>query len=105
MTRVVVTGIGVASPYGLGREAFWTGLVAGRCAIGPVTLFDTEGFRSRLAAEVPLPRRTPGVSRRRSRADTLAVAAADEAVADAGLGRDALRPAAGGRGTRAGRSA
>lgn len=94
MTRVVVTGIGVASPYGLGREAFWTGLAAGRCAIGPVTLFDTEGFRSRLAAEVPLPRRTPGVSRRRSRADTLAVAAADEAVADAGLGRDALRPAA-----------
>jgi 3-oxoacyl-[acyl-carrier-protein] synthase II len=94
VTRVVVTGIGVASPYGLGREAFWTGLAAGRCAIGPVTLFDTEGFRSRLAAEVPLPRRTPSVSRRRSRADTLAVAAADEAVADAGLGRDALRPAA-----------
>lgn len=93
MRRVVVTGIGVASPYGLGRGPFWAGLAAGRCAIGPVTLFETQGFRSRIAAEVPLAYGPRG-SRRRSRADWLAVAAADEAVADAGLARRELRPAA-----------
>jgi 3-oxoacyl-[acyl-carrier-protein] synthase II len=93
VTRVVVTGIGVVSPYGLGRAAFWSGLAAGRCAIGPVTLFETEGFRSRIAAEVPAVT-MPRASRRRSRADRLAIAAADEAVADAGLDREALRPAA-----------
>jgi len=90
--RVVVTGIGVASPYGLGRSPFWTGLAAGRCAIGPVTLFETEGFRSRIAAEVPVGD-VPRASRRRSRADRLALAAADEAVADAALTPAELRPA------------
>lgn len=92
MNRVVVTGIGAASPYGLGRSTFWGGLAAGRCAIGPVTLFETDGFRSRIAAEVP-DTTIPRASRRRSRADRLAIAAADEAVADAGLDRRALRPA------------
>src|SRR5581483_7461335 len=80
-------------PYGLGRDAFWSGLAAGRCAIAPVTLFDTDGFRARIAAEVPAGR-IPRPSRRRSRADRLAIAAADEAVADAGLERRELRPAA-----------
>jgi 3-oxoacyl-[acyl-carrier-protein] synthase II len=91
--RVVVSGIGVASPYGLGRGPFWSGLAAGRCAIGPVTLFETDGFRSRIAAEVPA-LEVPRVSGRRSRADRLAIAAADEAVTDAGLSRNELRPAA-----------
>jgi 3-oxoacyl-(acyl-carrier-protein) synthase len=91
---VLVTGLGVASPYGLGQDAFWTGLAGGCCAIGPITLFPTEGFRARLAAEVPAAAAIPRASRRRSRADRLAVAAADEAVADAGLTRAALRPAA-----------
>lgn len=94
MSRVVVTGLGVVSPYGLGRRAFWAGLAAGRCAIGPITLFATEGFRSRIAAEVPEDTVIPHVSRRRSRADRLAIAAADEAVADAGLTRADLEPAA-----------
>jgi 3-oxoacyl-[acyl-carrier-protein] synthase II len=93
VTSVVVTGIGVVSPYGLGRAAFWQGLSAGRPAIGPLSLFPTDGFRSRIAAEVP-GRAFPGTSARRSRADRLAIAAADEAVADAGLAREALRPAA-----------
>lgn len=92
--RVVVTGVGAVSPYGLGRRAFWTGLAAGRCVIGPVTLFETEGFRARIAAEVPPDAVVPRASRRRSRADRLAIAAADEAIADAGLTRAELSPAA-----------
>jgi 3-oxoacyl-[acyl-carrier-protein] synthase II len=90
---VVVSGVGVVSPYGLGRARFWAGLTGGRCAIGPVTLFDTDGFRARIAAEVPAVT-IPRASRRRSRADRFAVAAADEAVADAGLERTDLLPAA-----------
>ena len=68
MIRVVVTGLGVVSPYGLGRRAFWAGLAGGRCAIGPITLFETDGFRARIAAEVPADTVVPRVSRRRSRA-------------------------------------
>jgi 3-oxoacyl-[acyl-carrier-protein] synthase II len=90
----VVTGMGVVSPYGVGRATFWSGLVEGRPAIGPITLFETEGFRSRLAGEVPRDVRLPRASRRRSRADRLVITAADEAVADAGLTRADLRPAA-----------
>jgi len=93
MPDVLVTGIGVVSPFGLGRAAFWQGLAAGRSAIGPLTLFPTDGFRARIAAEVPAGA-VPRGPARRSRADRLAIAAADEAVADAGLGRAELRPAA-----------
>jgi 3-oxoacyl-(acyl-carrier-protein) synthase len=86
MTRVVVSGLGVVSPYGVGVKTFWAGLARGDCAIRPLTVIDTEGLRSRIAAEVPaevLP--TLGVSRRRSRADRIALAAAREALAEAGL--------------------
>jgi 3-oxoacyl-[acyl-carrier-protein] synthase II len=92
--RVLVTGLGVISPYGSGRRVFWDGLASGRCAIRPIDLFDTEGFRARVGAEVPATAALPGVSARRSRADRFAVVAADEAVRDAGLSRKALRPAA-----------
>jgi 3-oxoacyl-[acyl-carrier-protein] synthase II len=86
MTRVVVTGLGVVSPYGAGAKTFWAGLAAGACAIRPVTLIDTDGFRSRIAAEVPADAMAGlGVSPRRARADRLALAAAREALADADL--------------------
>ena len=84
MTRVVVSGLGVVSPYGVGAKTFWAGLATGECAIRPLTVIDTEGFRSRIAAEVPadvLP--ALGVSSRRSRADRIALAAAREALAEA----------------------
>ena len=86
MTRIVVSGLGVVSPYGAGVKTFWAGLATGECAIRPITVIDTEGFRSRLAAEVPadvLP--ALGVSPRRSRADRIALAAAREALAEADL--------------------
>src|SRR5947208_11281309 len=50
--RVVVTGIGVLAPNGIGLEAFWESLLAGRSGIGPITLFDATNFKSRIAGEV-----------------------------------------------------
>jgi len=86
MTRVVVSGLGVVSPYGAGVKTFWAGLATGECVIRPLTVIDTEGFRSRIAAEVPSDViGALSVSRRRSRADRLALAAAREALADADL--------------------
>jgi 3-oxoacyl-[acyl-carrier-protein] synthase II len=84
--QVVVSGLGVVSPYGAGAKSFWTGLAAGTCAIRPITVIETEGFRSRIAAEIPAETVSGlGASRRRSRADRLALAAAREALADSGL--------------------
>jgi 3-oxoacyl-[acyl-carrier-protein] synthase II len=82
MRRIVVTGLGAVSPFGTGVKAYWAGLAAGACAIRPLTVFDAEGFRCRIAAEVP--EVTTG-SPRRSRADRLALGAALEALDDAGL--------------------
>jgi 3-oxoacyl-[acyl-carrier-protein] synthase II len=84
MKAVVVTGLGAMSPFGTGVKAYWDGIRSGVCAIRPLTILDADGFRCRIAAEVPAP--IPG-SRRRSRADRLALAAAREAIDDAGLGR------------------
>jgi len=50
--RVVVTGMGVLAPNGIGVDAFWKSLVAGESGIGPITLFDASGFKSRIAGEV-----------------------------------------------------
>jgi 3-oxoacyl-[acyl-carrier-protein] synthase II len=84
--RVVVSGLGVVSPYGAGVKSLWTGLSAGACAIRPVTAIETEGLRSRVAAEVPAEVLVGlRASRRRSRGDRLALAAAAEALVDAGL--------------------
>ena len=50
--RVVVTGMGVIAPNGTGLREFWRTLAAGESGIGPITLFDAEGFKSRIAGEV-----------------------------------------------------
>ena len=83
---VVVSGLGAVTPYGAGAKNFWSGLAAGTCTIKPATVIETEGFRCRIAAEIPADVMiTLGMSRRRSRADRIALAAAEEALADAGL--------------------
>ncbi len=52
MNRIVITGIGVISPIGVGREAFWKGATAGQSGLGPITLFDASTFPVRIGGEV-----------------------------------------------------
>jgi 3-oxoacyl-[acyl-carrier-protein] synthase II len=86
--RVVVTGIGPVTPVGIGRKAFWDGLVSGRSGGGDVTLFDTSDFPVRTAAEVrdfdPAVFMEPKAIKRTDRAVHFAIAAAKLAWEDAG---------------------
>jgi 3-oxoacyl-[acyl-carrier-protein] synthase II len=50
--RVVVTGMGVVCPVGIGLEEAWKNLVAGRSGIGPITQFDASSYPTRIAGEV-----------------------------------------------------
>ncbi|MFZ5476212.1 MAG: beta-ketoacyl-[acyl-carrier-protein] synthase family protein [Myxococcota bacterium] len=55
MSGVVVTGIGMVTPLGVGVETTWRALLAGHDGVGPIRRFDASGFPVRFAAEVPLP--------------------------------------------------
>lgn len=86
---VVVTGLGVAAPNGLGTKEFWSATCEGSSGIGRVTRFDPSGYPARLAGEVPgfvaedhLPSRLIPQTDRMTR---MALAAADWALADAGV--------------------
>jgi 3-oxoacyl-[acyl-carrier-protein] synthase II len=50
--RVVVTGMGMVTPLGIGTEASWRALCQGKSGVGPVTHFDASQFRTRIAGEV-----------------------------------------------------
>ncbi|HIQ38218.1 MAG TPA: beta-ketoacyl-[acyl-carrier-protein] synthase II [Desulfocapsa sulfexigens] len=50
--RVVVTGIGLVTPLGTGKDKTWNNLINGKSGVGPITRFDASGMRSRIAAEV-----------------------------------------------------
>ena len=50
--RIVVTGLGIVSPVGIGVEEAWPAVVAGKSGIGPITRFDASAFPSRIAGEV-----------------------------------------------------
>jgi len=52
LRRVVITGIGVVSPIGLGKEVYWKALEDGKNGVGLITLFDASDFPVRIAAEV-----------------------------------------------------
>lgn len=94
--RVVITGIGVVAPGGIGREAFWELLTAGRTATRRISLFDPAKFRSQVAAEVDFDARDAGLTareiRRMDRAAQFAVVCAREALADSGLDLAAVPP-------------
>ncbi|GAA2246503.1 beta-ketoacyl-[acyl-carrier-protein] synthase family protein [Streptomyces amakusaensis] len=87
--RVAVTGVGVVAPGGVGAPAFWDLLADGRTATRGITLFNPEGFRSRIAAEVDFDPGEHGLdSRDIARSDRyiqFALVAAGEAIRDAGL--------------------
>lgn len=92
MKRVVVTGIGVVSPLGIGAATFWDALLGGKCAIRTATLFDPHGFACTLAGEVPafkigehVPKTYRKATKVMARDTELAVIAADCAMRDAGL--------------------
>ena len=53
MTRAVVTGIGIASPNGLGPTAYWRATLQGETAIKPITRFDSANYWAKIAGEVP----------------------------------------------------
>ncbi|WP_216215926.1 beta-ketoacyl-[acyl-carrier-protein] synthase family protein [Amycolatopsis aidingensis] len=93
---VAVTGIGVLAPGGMGREAFWAMLTAGRTATRRITAFDPTDFRCQVAAECDFDPRAHGLSareiRRMDRGAQLAVVAAREAIADSGLTTAELIP-------------
>jgi 3-oxoacyl-[acyl-carrier-protein] synthase II len=90
---VVVTGLGAASPFGWGRAALWEGLRAGRAAIAEFDRFDHVGQRTHVAAQVPGPYPwhllgPQARARATSYADLFALAAAAEALDQAGLPAD-----------------
>ncbi|WP_060887406.1 beta-ketoacyl-[acyl-carrier-protein] synthase family protein [Streptomyces caniscabiei] len=94
--RVVITGIEVIAPGGVGREKFWQLLSSGRTATRGITFFDPAPFRSRVAAEADFSPYehglTPQEVRRLDRAAQFAVVASRGAVADSGIDLAALEP-------------
>jgi len=88
--RLVITGLGAIAPNGNSVAEFWEGLCAGRYALAPITHFDASPFRNASGGEVrdfPLPEPEA------SRAKLYALAAIEQAIADAGLEGDELRSA------------
>ncbi|MBI3313364.1 MAG: beta-ketoacyl-ACP synthase II [Candidatus Omnitrophica bacterium] len=87
--RVVVTGLGVVSAIGIGKDAFWTALEEGRSGISRITAFDPTQFTTQFAGEIRdfNPQDYIDVKRlkRMDRTSQLAVACAKMAVKDAGL--------------------
>jgi len=94
MPRVVITGIGVIAPIGIGARRFWEALLEGRSGIGPVESFDTSAFPVHIGAEVRDFR--PGDYLRRldpqktGRASQFAAAAARLALDDAAIAVEQL---------------
>jgi 3-oxoacyl-(acyl-carrier-protein) synthase len=86
--RVAITGLGLVTPVGIGVDATWNALGAGASGCAPITLFDASGFSTRIAAEVKgfdasgLDRK---LAKSSNRSHLFALAAAEEAIRDAGI--------------------
>src|SRR6476661_6398607 len=90
--RVVITGIGVISPIGIGAKAFWENLIAGQVGVRRITQYDPSGFPSQIGGEVGaykindfVPKSYRKATKVMARDTELAVIAADDAFKDSGL--------------------
>jgi 3-oxoacyl-[acyl-carrier-protein] synthase II len=87
--RVVVTGVGIVSPLGVGTQPTWDALLAGKSGIGPITRFDASAFAARIAGEVsdfdPLSWVEKKDLKKMDRFIQFAIAAADLSLKDAGF--------------------
>jgi len=97
LREIVITGVGVASPIGIGADAFWESLATGKSGIRLVDLFDASSLKVRFGGQIPdfdpklyvRPRKSLKVM---SREIQLGFAAADLAIADAGIEAGTLEP-------------
>jgi len=87
--RVVVTGMGVVSPIGIGVEEFKKGLFSGKSGVRRITLFDPSSYRSQIAGEVrdfdPQKYLSPKEIKRMDRFTQFGIVAAEEAIRQAGI--------------------
>jgi 3-oxoacyl-[acyl-carrier-protein] synthase II len=95
--EIVITGVGVVSPIGIGREAFWDALLAGHCGIGPVTQTNLSGMPPQLVGEVRNFDARMFVANRKSlkvmsRDAQLGIAASTLACRDAGISAGKIDP-------------
>jgi 3-oxoacyl-[acyl-carrier-protein] synthase II len=90
--RVWITGIGVVSPIGTGRDAFWAGVRRGTSPVRRIDRFDPSPFRSQVAAQIddfdPLDHMDARAARQLDRFSQFGLAAGRQALADAGLAHD-----------------
>jgi 3-oxoacyl-[acyl-carrier-protein] synthase II len=87
--RVVVTGLGTVNPLAHAVPGFWSGLLAGRSGVGPITQFDTAAFKVHFAGEVhdwtTEGKLEPRLAKHLDRYSQFALVSANEAIADAGI--------------------
>lgn len=93
-TRVVITGMSVISPLGIGLEAFWSDLVAGKSGVGQITRFEVDDYSTRIGAEVknfvPENYIDKRDARRMDRFTQFALVASKMAIADAAIDINAI---------------
>src|SRR5262245_30795517 len=99
MRRVVITGLGIVAPNGIGKDAFWNACVEGRSGISPISSFDASRHPVRIAGEVKdfdvTPYLVNGLRKNAkimSRAARFGLGAAALALQDSGLDLNKLRP-------------
>ncbi|MEW6573274.1 MAG: beta-ketoacyl-ACP synthase II [Bacillota bacterium] len=94
--RVAVTGLGIVSPIGIGKDAFWGALIRGESGVRRITRFDPSGFKTQIAAEVidfnPEAYIDKKEARRMDRYTQFAVAATGLALQDADITAGSVDP-------------
>ena len=96
MEKIVITGMGTVNPTGLSLTESWDNIIHGRSGIGPITHFDTSEWNVKIAGELknfdPEQYMDAKEARRRDRYEQLAVAAANQAIAQSGIDFNQINP-------------